>query len=180
MWYSTSRECGTSISRTTDKNVCRTNPHDPAARAPARAIRRVTLGKPSDFTVDLEQTGALNLKWKNTNPKGATGVVYQLWRRIGSEGEFTYIGGVGDKKYTDGDVPAGSAQVQYQIQAVRSTSVGPFALFIVNFGAGSSGATTASVVEGTPSRRTCRVRNCGFRRRAAGSRPRRWDRSRRI
>lgn len=114
------------------------------------------LGKPSDFTVTLEQTGALNLKWKCTNPVGASGTVYQIWRRIappGATAEFVYVGGVGDKRYTDNDVPAGSAQVQYQIQAVRSTSVGPFALFIVNFGAGGAGeGMTASVTESTPTR----------------------------
>lgn len=108
------------------------------------------LGKPSHFTVELDQTGALNLKWKNTNPPGATGVVYQIWRKLGVDGDFTYVGGVGDKKYKDNDVPAGTACVQYQIQAVRSTSVGPFALFVVNFGTGAGGGAT--VVEGTPAK----------------------------
>jgi hypothetical protein len=117
---------------------------------PATPTPMGPLGKPSDFIATLEQTGALNVKWKNTNPRGATGVVYQIWRRLGSVGDFTYLGGVGDKKYTDNDVPAGTAQVQYQIQAVRSTSIGPFALFIVNFGVGSS--TGTSVVEGKPTR----------------------------
>ena len=108
------------------------------------------LGKPGNFKVQLDQTtGALEVKWKNTNPRGATGVVYQVWRKLGVDGDFTYVGGVGDKKYTDNDVPAGTACVQYQIQAVRSTSVGPFALCVVNLGAPGAGAT---VVEGKPTK----------------------------
>lgn len=123
---------------------------------PSRGSPVGPLGKPSDFTVELDQTGALNLKWKNTNPKGATGTVYQVWRRLGGTGDFNYLGGAGDKKFTDAGVPAGTASVQYQIQAVRSTSVGPFALFVVNFGAaaaaGGGAAAAATVVEGTPAR----------------------------
>jgi hypothetical protein len=106
------------------------------------------LGQATDFKVALDTaTGTLNTSWKCSNPRGASGVVYQVWRRLGSDGEFDYLGGVGEKKYTDDTVPAGTAQVQYQIQAVRSTSVGPFALFIVNFGSGS-----ATVTEGTPAK----------------------------
>lgn len=121
--------------------------------APATPSPMGPLGKPSDFKVQLDQTGALNLKWKNSNPRGATGVVYQIWRRLGGVGDFAYLGGVGDKKYTDDGVPAGTAQVQYQIQAVRSTSVGPFALFVVNFGAaGGTGGGGASVTEAAPAK----------------------------
>ncbi|MBC7782473.1 MAG: hypothetical protein H7144_01430 [Burkholderiales bacterium] len=118
--------------------------------APATPTPMGPLGTPRDFTCTLDQTGALQLKWKCTNPRNASGVLYQIWRRIGSTGEFTYIGGVGEKSYTDLAVPAPISQVQYQIQAARSTSVGPWALFIVNFGAGSN--ETASVVEGTPAK----------------------------
>jgi hypothetical protein len=44
-------------------------------------------------------------------------------------------------------VPAGSSQVTYQIQAVRSTAVGPWAQFNVNFGAPGQ---AMSVTEGKP------------------------------
>lgn len=107
------------------------------------------LGMPTDFTCEVNlATGTLDTSWKCSNPRGATGVVYQIWRRIGMEGDFSYLGGVGAKKYSDDTVPAGTACVQYQIQAVRSTSVGPFALFTVNYGAGSS----TSVEEGKPAK----------------------------
>jgi hypothetical protein len=105
------------------------------------------LGTPGDFNVALSVTGALQLKWKCTNPVGATGTIYQIFRRIGAAGEFVYIGGSGAKTFTDATVPAGSSQVAYQLQAVRSTSVGPFAQFNVNFGVSSGGQMTASVTE---------------------------------
>lgn len=120
--------------------------------APATPSPIGALGKPSDFTVELDTNGELLLKWKCTNPVGATGVVYQIWRTIGAAGTEEYLGGVGGKSFTDSTVPTGTSQIEYQVQAVRSTSVGPFASFIVRFGAGGSGAGIASVTESTPRR----------------------------
>jgi hypothetical protein len=105
------------------------------------------LGKAEDFKVSLDPaSGTVKLTWKCKNPRGASGTCYQVYRRLGAVGEFQYMGGVGEKKYTDSAVPSGTAQVQYQIQAVRSTSMGPWALCIVNFGNGDS----ASITEGKP------------------------------
>ena len=100
------------------------------------------LGTPSDFTVELQANGHLKLKWKNANPKSATGVVYQVFRRSTPEGSFDYLGGTGEKRFTDATLPAGSSQVTYQIQAVRSTSVGAWAQFNVNIGVGGSTSIT--------------------------------------
>jgi len=50
----------------------------------------------------------------------------------------------------DATIPAGSSQVTYQMQAVRSTAAGPWAQFNVNFGTGAgagAGAMSAAVVE---------------------------------
>jgi hypothetical protein len=114
--------------------------------APANPGPVGELGTPNKFTVALEVNGALTLKWKNTNPKSASGTVYQVFRRVTADGPFEYLGGVGSKKFVDETVPAGSSQVTYQIQAVRSSGVGPWAQYNVNFGVG--GSTT--VTEGTP------------------------------
>jgi hypothetical protein len=106
------------------------------------------LGTPGDFKAKLAATGAVELSWKCTNPRGATGTMYQVWRRIGSGGAataFDYLGGAGTKSFTDNTLPEGSSRVTYQLQAVRSTSVGPFAQFNVNFGVSSGGSMTASV-----------------------------------
>jgi hypothetical protein len=119
--------------------------------APATPTGVTTLGQAYDFSVELDASGALNLKWKCSSPR-ASGVVYQIYRRIDPTGEFAYIGGCGTKSFTDATVPAGSSQVTYQIQAVRSTAVGPWAQFNVNFGTGSSSGTVMSVTEGKPSK----------------------------
>ncbi|HSV13219.1 MAG TPA: hypothetical protein VLI90_03105 [Tepidisphaeraceae bacterium] len=107
-------------------------------------------GTPTNFTVSLDQTGVLKLKWKCANPAGGT--IYQVWRRTTPTGEFAYLGGSGTKDFVDATIPAGSSQVTYQIQGVRSTAVGEWAQFNVNFGVGSGGAfaTIASVEETTP------------------------------
>jgi hypothetical protein len=121
------------------------------ANIPAPAIPgpRPAPGKPEEFTVELQANGALTLKWKCANPPGTQGTMYMLWRRIGATGNFEGIGGSGDKMFVDSTLPAGTASVTYQIQAVRSTAVGPWAQYTVNFGVTPSGTTT-SVAEGEP------------------------------
>jgi hypothetical protein len=106
-----------------------------------------TLGTPHSGKVTLNANGSIVLGWKCVSPR-ASGMVYQIWRRIDDATAFTYMGGVGEKKYADSTIPAGTSAVTYQIQAVRSTAAGDFAQFNVNFGAGSSGMMAASVTQG--------------------------------
>lgn len=120
--------------------------------APALPGPRPAPGQPTDFVVQLDATGALNLAWKCPNPAGTSGTIYQVWRRIGSTGDFSYIGGSGTRSFVDATLPAGSSSVTYQIQAVRSTVVGPWAQFNVNFGVSGGGVMTASVAEGVPAK----------------------------
>lgn len=119
--------------------------------APALPSPRPAPGKPTDLRATLDDSGLLNLKWKCANPSGTSGTIYQVWRRIGPSGDFTYIGGTGTRSFVDATLPAGAAQVTYQIQAVRSTAAGPWAQFNVNFGIGAAGQAIASV--STPARR---------------------------
>lgn len=125
----------------------------PLAQIPAPATPSPTPppSKPSDLVVTLDDSGTINLKWKCANPARTSGTMYQLFRRTSASGEFQYIGGTGKKSFADNTLPAGSTAVTYQIQAVRSTSVGPSAQFNVNFGIGG-GTMTASVVETAPTR----------------------------
>ncbi len=106
-------------------------------------------GTPTGFKVKLNQDGSVELTWKCPNPACAVGTVYQVFRRAAADGDFTYIGGSGEKRYLDTTLPTGSSQVTYQIQGVRSTSAGPWAQFNVNFGTSSSGGTTVESVEET-------------------------------
>ncbi|HMN39950.1 MAG TPA: hypothetical protein PKE29_03835 [Phycisphaerales bacterium] len=108
-------------------------------------------GTPFDFTVSLEQTGAVTLKWKCNNPSGAAGTVYEVRRRLSATGTFDYVGSQGVKSFTDDSIPAGSTALTYQITAIRSTRRGVPAQFNVNFGMGGDGLMVATVTEATAS-----------------------------
>ncbi|MDB5324356.1 MAG: hypothetical protein JWN40_5987 [Phycisphaerales bacterium] len=121
--------------------------------APATPTPKPPPGQPTDLKVALDATGALGLSWKCINPPGARGTTYNVFRRIGVGGEFTYLGGSGVKELVDETVPAGAALVMYKIQAVRSTSVGPWNTFNVFFGADTGGAamvTSVAAVAASP------------------------------
>ena len=104
-------------------------------------------GTCTDFKVQLLADGPIEMTWKANNPTGMSGVTYQLWRRLGSEGPFTYIGGSGEKKFVDSTIPVGTAQAQYQIRGIRPTGAGAWAQYNVNFGEATTGAATAAGVE---------------------------------
>jgi hypothetical protein len=115
---------------------------------PATPAPKPAPGKPTDLVVTLDETGVLFLKWKCSNPPGTSGTIYQVWRKIGASGALEYLGGSGTKAFTDDSVPKGSSYVMYQIQAVRSTAVGMWATFNVNFGVDTGGGMTAMVSAG--------------------------------
>ena len=89
------------------------------------------------------RVGEIELAWKCKNPAGGT--VYQIWRRIGVDGELTYMGALGKRQVPwMPPLPAGSAEVMYQIQAMRAAKVGNVAQFFVKFGvSGASRINTA-------------------------------------
>lgn len=91
-------------------------------------------GTPRNLKYTLDAIGALHLKWSCRNPRGSTGTVYQVWRRIGFDGPLVYLAGVGGKEFVDATIPAGTARVTYKVQALRSTGVGQAAEFGVQFG----------------------------------------------
>jgi hypothetical protein len=109
------------------------------------------LGTPNKFTAALGGDGSLLIKWQCASPR-ATGMAYQVYRRLGAAGEFEYLGGTGEKKYLDATIPGGTQQVEYRIQATRSTAVGGWATFTVAFSTSSSGAMSASVTQSTPTK----------------------------
>lgn len=104
-------------------------------------------GLPEAFTVTLDQTGDLNLAWKCNNPPGGAGVIYEVMRRLGPTGPFTYLGATGTRKFVDNSLPGGNSTVGYQITGIRSTLRGPAAQFVVNFGMAGGGMSITSVTE---------------------------------
>ena len=91
-------------------------------------------GKPSQLLVELMPNGSLRLAWTCRHPRGAKGTMYQVYRRVGFDGEETFLGAGGKKKFTDATIPAGTRCVVYRIVAVRSTARGDAAEFPVNLG----------------------------------------------
>lgn len=113
---------------------------------PATPSAKPPPGVPYGFKINLQGNGALEVTWKCNNPAGSVGTMYQIYRRTGTAGEFIYCGGCGEKKFVDTSIPAGTAQVTYQIQGVRSRAVGPWETFNVLFSTDTgSGAMTASI-----------------------------------
>ncbi len=68
--------------------------------------------------------------------------MYQVYRRLGDDGEETFLGASGRKKFTGATVPAGVRTLCYRIIAFRSTARGDTAEFPVNLGI--SGRMSAS------------------------------------
>ncbi|MFN0012540.1 MAG: hypothetical protein ACKVS8_12950 [Phycisphaerales bacterium] len=116
-------------------------PADPSTIAPP--------AKPTGMTVELDPSnGAITLRWKASNPKGAAGTSYIVRRRLPADpaGQFQFIGVTGVKKYTDNDFTAGPDAVQYTIQGQRSDKAGPLSdIFTISFGRNSQGQQTAFV-----------------------------------
>lgn len=94
-------------------------------------------GTPFGFAVTLDPLGPLTLRWRCANPRGTRGTIYQVSRRADG-GETLYLGGVGEKSFTDTSVPPGTHVATYDVQAVRSRSAGESASFTVTFAAGGN------------------------------------------
>ena len=77
---------------------------------------------------------------------GATGTVWQVWRQLGTETEYSFIGNADSatKSYTDNTVPAGQSSAQYTIQGVRGSVTGPVGFAIVVKFGGVTGAQDAA------------------------------------
>ena len=95
-------------------------------------------GTPTDFTAGIEPSGAITLRWRCVNPFGGGGTVYEIQRKSGT-GNFSVVGIVGTRSFTDTSLAAGSTGVMYQITAIRTTLRGIANIFVVNFGVGGGG-----------------------------------------
>jgi len=99
-------------------------------------------GKPYEFSVQLFQSGAIQLTWKCRNPRGARGTMYEVRRCDDPQGRgpFRPLGIVGVKQFTDPAPPATRGGVTYEVIAVRSTQRGPLARYLIHLGGGPSAA----------------------------------------
>jgi hypothetical protein len=104
--------------------------------------------QPTDLTVTLDPSeGAIILRWKASNPTGASGTAYIIRRKLPTETEFQFIGVSGRKEFVDDTLVAGPDSVQYTVQGQRSDQSGPLSpVFTVNFGKLPSGRPTVTGV----------------------------------
>lgn len=115
---------------------------------PGAAVPLPPPGRPNSVTVAIEPaSGAITLKWKVSNPQGASGTTYVVRRRVGSSGEYAFVGISGVRTFTDDTFVAGPDSVQYIIQGQRGPSAGPISDPItINFGRQGPGRTGRSNV----------------------------------
>lgn len=90
-------------------------------------------GIPYAFRVALQQSGAIELRWKADNPSGAGSTVYEVLRSVGG-GAFEFVETAGEKKFTDETIPGNAGPVTYRVTGVRGASRGPLAEFTVKLG----------------------------------------------
>jgi len=111
-------------------------PKDPSQPAPAPE-------QPTNGSAQLGGNGAVII---NFEARGSTGTVWQVWRQLGTETEYTFLGSADSttKSYADNTIPAGASSAQYTVQGVRGSVKGPVSFAIlVQFG-GVSGAEDVS------------------------------------
>ncbi len=70
----------------------------------------------TNLQASLLNTGGLKLTWDGTI---ANGTVYTIWRRAGTETNFSQVGISGQRFYEDQTIPAGSTEAVYFLQTVR-------------------------------------------------------------
>jgi hypothetical protein len=108
-------------------------------------------GTPEALKVELDGNGGLILTWRCSNPPGAQGTFYQVFRNDtgNAAGPFTSLGVAGGKKFIDESVPMGATAIVYKIRAIRTTAGGMWATFNVVFGSNAGGGTMVTAVADT-------------------------------
>lgn len=112
-------------------------------------------GKPKDFLVTLENSGAVTLSWGAENAAASSGAFYTVRRKLPGQVEFVVLGGTGGSTstsrrmaFTDATVPASAAGVGvvYEVQGQRGTTVGtPSDAITVQFGTDGTGRAVARI-----------------------------------
>lgn len=93
----------------------------PAAPAPAPAPTM-----PTRITTDLENDGAITLRWTARNAAPSAGTAFIIYRKLAGESSYTPVGTTGVRHFTDQTVPAGSPSVTYMMRGLRGDKLGPF------------------------------------------------------
>jgi hypothetical protein len=70
---------------------------------------------------DLQNDGSILITWKGTVRNGQ---FFTVWRRISTQA-WAQIGSTAKKKFTDGNMPAGSTNATYMIRSHRGDMSSP-------------------------------------------------------
>jgi hypothetical protein len=112
-------------------------------------------GKPKDFLVALENSGAITLSWAADNAAASSGAFYTVRRKLPGQSKFMVLGGTGGSTlenrrmfFTDATIPASAAGegVVYEVQGQRGTTMGtPSDAITVQFGTDGTGRAVARI-----------------------------------
>ncbi len=102
--------------------------------APADPTPKPAPGTPVVFTVELDQSGALNVRFKCPNPPRVGALTYIVERSIGAQQPFSYLMTAAERSFEDDTVPNGTSDVTYRVTAQSPTKKGLPGYFTVRFG----------------------------------------------
>jgi predicted DNA-binding WGR domain protein len=77
---------------------------------------------PYAMSAGLDSMGNVIVKWKASQPRGTSGVIYSVRRAIDG-GEYVLLDSVGGKTFTDETVAVGTESVSYAIRAKRGSQM---------------------------------------------------------
>lgn len=119
----------------------------PAPKAPGTGP---SPAQPTNLVATLDSLGQLTIKWKASNPRGISGIIYQVYRGLNGATP-TALDVVGEKLFVDATVPVGTQSVTYIVRGKHGQRSGPLSSeFTVRFGTGGGGLFIASQGEGAP------------------------------
>ncbi len=105
-------------------------------------------GAPSEMKATVDTVdGSVKVSWKSNNPPGSSNVVYQTWRKLATESDFSLMATGGEKLFIDSSIPFGAATVQYRVRGLRGQTTGDWSeTLVVQFGTGTgSGVGVQSI-----------------------------------
>jgi hypothetical protein len=109
---------------------------------------------PAQFGASVNPDGSLTIKWKVSQPEGASGVQYRILRRVNAtSGPYTMVSTEGsNKSFTDNFLPVGVDRVEYIVQPTRPGGiVGPQSnVFVVQFGSVQGGGMSIARIDSVP------------------------------
>lgn len=112
------------------------------AEIPPPRTRRRSLpppNAPERLRARLLNDGALVLVWNASQPRGMSGVVYEVRRRLPHSPTPTVIGATGDKSFTDATLPAGQGGAEYTVTTLRGSQRSAPSVLAVRLGVQGQG-----------------------------------------